>query len=315
MHPHLSRATPNPNTFANNPLDRASHRRLDASWIAARLRDDEARFAPLWRLQPLVMPGDNGLCVAWLRGRLLDGLMADGATVVFLGLDHDGVPHFALDVSHLPEPAQDGPLAGIGQFQDLRAIALQLDAEDAAIMAQAKALIDWHARHGFCANCGARTTLEEAGYKRQCHSCNTEHFPRTDPVVIMLAVHGDTALLGRQPTFPARMFSALAGFVEPGESIEEAVARELDEEAGVAVAAVRYHSTQPWPYPSSLMIGCIAEAASTEINIDGIEIEEAEWFDRETLRACLDGRLRRPMVPPRFAIAHQLIRAWVNEEI
>jgi len=186
---------------------------------------------------------------------------------------------------------------------------------DTAILGQAKALIDWHQRHGFCPRCGGRTTLADAGYKRVCGGCNAEHFPRTDPVVIMLATHADACLVGRGKQFPPGMFSALAGFIEPGETIEEAVRRELFEEAGVRVGAVTYYATQPWPFPSSLMIGCFAEAVGPEITVDGNELAEAFWLERSKARALIGGeRIDGLWVPPSIAIAHHLIKTWAGKD-
>jgi NAD+ diphosphatase len=178
-------------------------------------------------------------------------------------------------------------------------------------------MIDWHATHGFCAACGAGTEMREAGYMRRCidDSCGAQHFPRTDPVVIMLAHRGDRCLVGRQPHFPDGMYSALAGFIEPGETIEEAVRREVQEEAGVEVTRVVYHSTQPWPFPRSLMIGCFAEALTEEISIDGNELADARWVSRQELRQVLSGSGGGPVkVPPPFAIAHQLMKTWAEKE-
>jgi NAD+ diphosphatase len=177
----------------------------------------------------------------------------------------------------------------------------------------AKALFDWHRRHRFCANCGAPSELAEAGWKRVCGACQAEHFPRVDPVVIMVPVIGEKCLLGRQRRFPRNMFSALAGFVEPGEAIEEAVARETKEEAGLSVTQVRYHSTQPWPFPSSLMIGCVAEVADDRESVDTEELESARWFTREEAKAMIEGRHPDCACPPPFAIAHQLLKTWAFE--
>ena len=222
---------------------------------------------------------------------------------------------FALDISAARDPANEGPLAGLGHFRDMRAAAMLLPDRDTAILGQAKAMIDWHQRHGFCPRCGNRTTLADAGYKRVCTSCNAEHFPRTDPVVIMLATHHNSCLVGRGKQFPPGMFSALAGFIEPGETIEEAVRRELFEEAGVRTGAVHYFATQPWPFPSSLMIGCFAEATSPEINVDGNELAEAFWLERGKARALIGGeRVDGLWVPPSIAIAHHLIKTWANGE-
>jgi NAD+ diphosphatase len=183
--------------------------------------------------------------------------------------------------------------------------------EDAALWGTARSLIEWHNRHRFCSNCGTPTAVFRAGWGRKCSSCNAEHYPRVDPVVIMLAEHGDRVLLGRQPQYPAGRYSALAGFVEPGESIEEAVARELREEAGIQAANVRYVASQPWPFPGSLMIACIAEARDDVLTIDRTELEDAKWVRRKDVEAALRGEPGAPfLAPPHYAIAHTLLARW-----
>ena len=199
---------------------------------------------------------------------------------------------------------------------DLRSIAVQglVPPDDLAPLAEAKALLAWHARHRFCANCGAPTRMTQAGWKRECPSCKVEHFPRTDPVVIMLAISGDRCLLGRAGRFVANMWSCLAGFVEPGENIEEAARRETLEEAGITCGRVKYFASQPWPFPMSLMIGCHAQATSTEITVDREELEDARWFTREEVAQMFTGQHPEGIsIPPPIAIAHHIIRAWVEE--
>ena len=198
---------------------------------------------------------------------------------------------------------------------DLRSIAVQglVAPEHLAPLAEAKALLGWHFKHGFCSNCGTPTTLTQAGWRRDCPSCKTEHFPRTDPVVIMLPIAGERCILGRSPRFPQTMWSCLAGFAEPGESIEEAVRREVHEEVGVSCARISYFASQPWPFPSSLMIGCHAEAVSDQLTIDTSEIEEARWFDREELQLMLTRKHPQGLTtPPPIAIAHHIIRDFVE---
>jgi NAD+ diphosphatase len=233
---------------------------------------------------------------------------------VFLGLV-EGQALFALDISAAEEdPAKQGPLAGLGLFKEMRPAALVLPAEDTAILGQAKALIDWHQRHGFCPNCGHATRMEDGGYRRTCPHCGAEHFPRVDPVVIMLPVLDDRCLLGHNRRFVDGLYSAFAGFIEPGETVEEAVARELAEEAGVAVEKVTYHSSQAWPFPSALMIGCYAKVASREIAIDGKEITDARWMTRQELRERLAGRIKDGVsLPIPIAIAHHLIKDWAED--
>ncbi|UCE87911.1 MAG: NAD(+) diphosphatase [Deltaproteobacteria bacterium] len=297
--------------FAGSPLDRVSHLRMDADWLAARLDDPNSRFLPLWRLDVLVRHG-SGPSLAWARRELLERMDREVGAVL-LGV-RDGVAHFALDLSGLEQPDRELALEGQAEFQEVRGLAAQLEAGDAAIAAQARALVDWHVRHRFCAACGEPTRSEQGGWLRRCPACAVEHFPRTDPVVIMLIARGDRCLLARQRRWPERMFSALAGFMEPGESIEEAVRREVCEESGIRVGGVRYHSSQPWPFPSSLMIGCLGDAETEAIRVDPAELEEARWFPRGEVRAALNGSSRELFVPPPMAIAHHLVRAWVESE-
>ncbi|MCH8113563.1 MAG: NAD(+) diphosphatase [Proteobacteria bacterium] len=314
------------NVFAGSLLDRAGHVRRDAEWVRARFEDPSARFLPLWHLKTLTI-GEGAAGLAWLpRGDVADDLQ-NGAQTVLLGLDQAHGPRFAVDVSARSPEDADPPFAAAGAFHEARALAMRVSRADAAILAQARSMIDWHARHRFCAKCGQPTQAAEGGYVRRCsdEACGAQHFPRTDPVVIMLVIKDEQCLVGRQKFFPKGMYSALAGFLEPGETIEEAVRREVMEEAGIEVGAVYYHSSQPWPYPSSLMIGCHAEALTTEITIDGMEIEDARWFGRPLMREALALSGKDPflnevtgagpdgiLAPAPMAIAHQLIKAWVE---
>ncbi|WP_448586343.1 NAD(+) diphosphatase [Thermaurantiacus sp.] len=281
--------------FVGGRLDRAEHLRRDEQALHVARLHPRARYLVLDRLKPLLVETKDRLL--WVRrSELGEGLM------VFLGLDADGIPHFAID-----HPA-DG-LGGLAT--DARAAGARLPAEEAAIVAQARSLIDWHRRHGFCAACGAATQPARAGYARACGACGAEHFPRVDPVVIMLAEKDDHVLVGRQPGFPAGLYSALAGFVEPGESLEEAVTRELREEAGLEVSDVRYVASQPWPFPSSLMIGALARARSFELRLDADELEAARWVSRAECAEVLAGR--GPWTaPPPLAIAWWLLRHWLD---
>lgn len=300
------------NVFAGNPLDRAQQQRLDDAWLAGSLADGSSRFLPLHRLEALVKRDGSGL--AWARRGILDRVPS-APDPLLLGL-LGGVAHYAVDVSSLTDAGAELGLGEVAEFLDVRAVAGQLSAEESGIVAQARALVDWHATHPFCARCGAATAVAQGGALRRCTRCNAEHFPRVNPVVIMLVVSGDRCLLGRQRAWPAGMYSTLAGFVEVGETIEEAVRREVAEESGIRVGEVRYHSSQPWPFPSSLMIGCLAEALSEELTIDKHEIEDARWFDRPTvLRACRGetdaGEL---FLPPVMAIGRRLCDVWVGLE-
>lgn len=299
--------------FSGNPLDRASEKRTDTDWVEAMRRDPGSFILPVWRLQPFLLGQEKGpLEAGFLKPGLCETLAAKDAPSVLLGLEN-GKALFALDISAANDPESEGPLAGLGVFRDMRAAATVLPAKDVAILGQAKAMIDWHQRHGYCARCGSPTNFADAGYKRVCPECNAEHFPRTDPVVIMLATHGDACLVGRGKQFPRGMYSALAGFIEPGETIEEAVRRELHEEAGIVVGSVKYFATQPWPFPSSLMIGCFAEAESRDIKVDENELAEARWLERSVARALINGeRVEGLWVPPSIAIAHHLIKAFAE---
>lgn len=301
-------------------MDTATHLRADATWIEDRRSDESSRFLPLWNLKPLIRPlvrDSDSPELGWVDAGTIAPLLAATPVVVFLGLDGDRAC-FAIDVGSLEDPEHEGPLAGLGNFADVRSIAPNLaTAEDAAIIARARSIIDWHHRHGYCAQCGHPTVLREAGYTRRCGNpeCGVQHFPRTDPVVIMVVIRGDQCLLGRSHRFPPGRFSALAGFLEPGETIEEAVRREVLEESGIVVGRVRYHSTQPWPFPSSLMIGCLAEAVTQEITIDEHEMDDVRWFPIERVRAAMSGAGDDVFkLPPPIAIAHQLIKAWLNGE-
>ena len=299
--------------FSGNPLDRASDKRGDTAWLAERRTEPTTRVLPLWKLQPLLLGPENATGITslgFVDGDLAAGLGAPNAVEVFLGMD-GGVAYFARDISSLTDPLA-ASLASHGHFRDARSAAALLPGHEIAILGQAKALIDWHNRHGFCAQCGSPTELADGGYRRICPVCKAEHFPRTDPAVIMLVTAGDRCLLGRNKRFAGGHYSTLAGFLEPGESIEEAVRREVYEEVSVRVGTVTYFASQPWPFPSNLMIGCFAEADTDSIQVDGNEILAARWFDRETIRQLLSGESNEVGLPRRDAIAFHLIRHWAE---
>lgn len=307
-----------PHTFAGNPLDRAANMRREPAEIERLVALPDSRFLPLWNLRALVTAGGEPR-LAWQPLSDLEAFAGRDPDSVFLGLENGGA-RFAVGVLGEDDPAAEGAMTGRGSFEEARPLASNLPAGEAAMLAQARALVDWHDRHKFCAVCGAQTKMGEAGYMRACQNeaCKAQHFPRTDPVVIMLVTLGERCLLGRNKRFPTRKrYSTLAGFVEPGESMEEAVRREVFEEVGIVVGSVSYHSSQPWPFPSSLMIGCIGEAESEEINVDPDELQDALWITREDVRTCfesenyisLDGSLE---IPPPDAIAHHLIKSWVE---
>ncbi|GLS46377.1 NAD(+) diphosphatase [Methylobacterium brachythecii] len=237
-----------------------------------------------------------------------------GGLTVFLGRV-DGRPVFA---AALPEQAAEEVAEPAFRVSDLRGIAAEgaVAAEELGLLATAKSVLAWHGRNGFCANCGSPTEVKAGGFRRECPSCSMYHFPRTDPVVIMLVHRGDACLVGRGPHFPGTMYSCLAGFVEPGETIEDAVRRETFEETGVVVGQVRYRASQPWPFPSSLMIGCIAEATSEAITIDPLELADARWVTRAELRTMFDGNHPEDITAPKpLAIAHLLLRDFLDGQI
>jgi NAD+ diphosphatase len=283
--------------FAGNPLNRASVERADPVWLAT--QKAAGLFLPFWQNRPFVRSDRAGF-QSWREEW-------DGLPYVFLGLDAHQ-PLFAVDLAGESEPA-----LGDGAFPEMRAAAFVLPTRDIAIAGQAKALLDWHKRHGFCPNCGHATEIKDGGYRRLCPACKAEHFPRTDPVVIMLPLLGERCLVGRNKRFPPGLYSAFAGFVESGESMEEAVRRELLEEVNLKAGAVRYHASQPWPFPSSLMLGCYAQAESEDFRIDGHEIEDARWITKTEARARLANQIEDTLkLPVTIAIAHHLIKDWVQ---
>jgi NAD+ diphosphatase len=288
-----------PPGFTGSPLDRADRVRNDAEAYGALLGDWRARILGLDGLDPM-MGAEGGLhwhSIAELQG---------SEELILLGLS-EGKPHFVALVE-----AEGGVFRSPALWRALS----MLPAEDAAIYGTARSLIEWHNAHRFCGKCGSTTELFRAGWGRKCDNCGKEHFPRTDPVVIMLAEHEGKALVGRQSRFPPGNYSALAGFLEPGESVEEAVRREIHEEAGVTCGAVRYVTSQPWPFGGSqLMIACVADALGDEITLDTTELEDAMWVSKDEAREALQGADgRRFNAPPPFAIAHSLLQHWVTEQ-
>lgn len=305
-------APPTPlNTYAGNPLDRASYRRVDPAWIAEQRDNGATRVAVLWNGAVLVTDaGQDQARLAYIGAPLAEAIVESEAHWVFLGLDDRDAAVFAIDVDTPSDPSA-GVLEGHGRFGQLRELALQLPAEEAGIAATARAVFEWARRSRYCGVCGNCTRAAEGGWKRICSVCAHEHFPRTDPVVIMLPTQGERCLLGRQASWPPGRFSALAGFMEPGETIEEACAREIAEEAKLTTVSVRYHSSQPWPFPANLMIGLFAEVAPGDATPDQTELEEVCWLTRPELREVLAGR-HAVKPPPPFAIAYNLMRAWAE---
>ena len=297
------------NAYTGNPLDRGSNLREDAAFLAAAQTRGDALVSPIWRARSLMRgAGDGGLTAVFLTGADAASLHALGKPSAFLGRYEDGVPVFTVDLSDVEDPLPLLP-EGVGEFTDLRAVPGLLPPEDAAILAHARGLMHWRSRHRFCGVCGSACEPKQAGHVMGCTGCGAQHFPRTDPAVIMLVTTGDRALLGHSQRFPnSRMYSTLAGFVEPGESLEEAVAREVFEESGVRVGAVHYHSSQPWPFPASIMLGFYAEALTEEITIDPNEISDARWFTRDQMRHCADHDF---LLPRSDSIASRLIDDWI----
>ena len=289
-------------------LDRAAHLRKDEAWLAERLSDTSSRFVPVWRGQNLIArDGDAEPRAVFLSPQ--EAAIADAVLLCVL----EGCAYFAVDLSAFETPTEAIGSADPGaQFMDLRRVGPLLPRVEGSMLAYARGLAYWHSRNGFCGVCGSATKAEEAGHVRRCtdESCKAQHFPRTDPAVIMLVHHDDQCLLGRQKAWPQGMHSTLAGFVEPGESLEEAVAREVYEETKVTLDEITYHSSQPWPFPASLMLGFHARARTTEIEVDHTELEDARWYEKSWLLAHQDDDDFR--LPRRDSIARRLLEDWLG---
>ncbi|MBB4040544.1 NAD+ diphosphatase [Microvirga flocculans] len=297
-----------PIAYITNPLVRHSAER-DPEALVKAAQDSRTAQVILAGDLPVLQTGEPGtsLLPSDAMGRL-----AAHQEQVFLGtLGERPV------VATLAAPEAAGLFQNDPAFTvtDLRSIAMRglVPAEELGLLAMAKSLLDWHRRHRFCANCGAPTQPAQAGFRRDCAACGAQHFPRTDPVVIMLIVRGDKCLMGRQPRFPEKMYSCLAGFLEPGETVEDAVRRETFEESGIRVGAVRYLASQPWPFPSNIMIGCIGEALTDEIHFDGEELDDARWFSKDDVTRMLEGSHEHFAAPAPIAIANHLLREWVKK--
>lgn len=314
-------------TFGGGGLDRAAGLREDTQTLAQLRRDPHARVVPLWRGKPLVR-GEAGVSLASVPAGH-EVLEHAREPEMFLGLS-DGVPWFATDVSAWAAEGQD--LSGVGsfvdrseqhlpglpdayRFVDLRMTMTWLAPACAELAATARALCEWHRTHRFCANCGSVSRPSKAGWQRDCPACGRSHFPRTDAVVIMLVTQGNSVLVGRSPGWPEGMYSLLAGFLEPGETVEAAVRREVYEEAGVRIGAVGYLASQPWPFPASLMIGCRAEALGRELEIDPEEIEDARWVTREEMLAVFAQEHPTIWAPRTGAIAHFILAHWLADRL
>ncbi|MEX0365806.1 MAG: NAD(+) diphosphatase [Ruegeria sp.] len=319
-------------TFGGSGLNRAAYLRGDAAALAAAMAHPKAACLLLWHGKPLVQ-GErlDRLSLVPMTHPLVQsgpGGAADGP--VLLGLAEDEAPLFAADISAWQPEGQD--LSGLGNFVDpteqqhpdlpaghvfaeLRRIMSRLSPRDAELAASAKAVVGWHETHRFCARCGAQSEMVQAGWQRSCPTCGGQHFPRTDPVVIMLITYGDSVLMGRSPGWPEGMYSLLAGFVEPGETLEAAVRREVMEEAGVHVGQVDYLASQPWPFPASLMFGCAGKALSRDIRIDPVEIEDALWVGKGEMMQVFAGEHPNLLPARKGAIAHFLLQNWLADTL
>ena len=292
------------NIYASGGIDRAALLRGDAAWVESRLADPATRLVPVWRSRNLIDMEDGP------SPRLLPpdpALIEEAQAVALLGLV-EGVAHFAIDLSH----REDEDAARIGLFEDLRKIGPLLSHGDGALMAYARGMMHWHLAHRFCGRCGHATVPRDAGHIRDCSNpaCAAPVFPRTDPAVIMLIHDGERVLLGRQAVWSPGMHSVLAGFVEPGESLEDAVAREVFEEAGIEIGEITYHSSQPWPFPASIMLGFSARATTTALNVNREELEDARWCERAELLASPEDETFH--LPRRDSISYRLIEDWMQ---
>lgn len=301
---------PDRNFYIHRSLDRASERRGEAAFVDRHLAEAGTRLLLVWRSKNLIAGPREAPHPAMPTAR--EGWWRPIASeTIFLG-HADGVAHVAVDVSAVEDPDHHPELSAAGTFVDLRTTGPLMSQEDGALLAYARGLVWWHQRNRFCGVCGHPTRSAEGGHQRRCTNagCATAHFPRTDPAVIVLVHDGDRCLLGRQPAWPPGMHSVLAGFVEPGENLEAAVAREIWEESRISVTDIRYHSSQPWPFPQSLMIGFTARATSTEIEVAQDELEHAGWYRRDQLLASPEDETFR--LPRRDSIARRLVDEWLG---
>ena len=299
-----------PNFFAGGAVNRRADLRRDSEWLSERLNHPQTRILPVWRSRSLLVMGEQP-AAAMLAAQDVEAMLDEKRTA-FLGVVEERA-HFSLDLSYLDEAEVASALASHGEFIDLRNTGGLLDPTESNLLAYARGLAYWHERHHFCGVCGHPAEARDAGHIRQCTNpeCGAQHFPRTDPAVIMLVADeaDERCLLGQAPRFIPGMYSTLAGFVEPGESLEEAVAREVLEESGVPVTNVRYHSSQPWPFPASIMLGFYATAAATELTLDENELVDAVWKTRDELRNSPEDDSFR--MPRGISIARRLIDDWI----
>ncbi|MBS0240622.1 MAG: NAD(+) diphosphatase [Proteobacteria bacterium] len=309
-----------PTLAATALLDRMSAKRADKEWVDAQRRSDKARFLAMVDLKPVIEPAPAGEAapsrIKWLSRADVTrlGLPEDGA--LFLGLTRDtAVPHFAIAVSDHQARTIAGAVEVLRPAVDLRSLAMQgaLTPDEQSLAGKARALAQWHENSRCCGKCGSTTLIKDGGWRRKCWGCGLDWFPRTDPVVIMLVTDGERCILAHEHRYAPGMYSTLAGFLEPGEDIEHAVRREVMEETGIEVGRVTYHQSQPWPFPHSLMLGCIAHATTTKLNVDKNELADARWFTRAEAKSMLDGTHPEKLTAPgKHAIAHILVRAFVD---
>ncbi len=300
-------------TFSGNTLDRGDAIRRDQQLVDAAANHQDNLFLGFCNLDVLVHDSE-GVSLGWLSQSDMANVSIT-APPILLGM-RDGIACFAIDLSMVEDSLSKLNLDSHWRYQDCRTAAMALENPDTGIIAQARAQLSWHTNHQFCSQCGNTTQQRKGGHVRHCESCKADHFPRTDPVVIMLIAHGDQCLLGQGlgPMVKMNMYSTLAGFIDQGESIEEAVRREVKEESGIDVGDVQYHSSQPWPFPSSLMIGCQGQAISTDITIDPVEMADVRWFSRAEVADSLYKKTKQLYLPGSMAIAHHLIRSWIENE-
>ena len=307
-----------PTVAATTLLDRCSPKRADEAWITQQRTAETARFIVFCDLKPVIVSSEDKKTghLRYLSRAELTRLALPDVDALFLGLSRDaGAPHFAIAITDHRARATPGAIEFLRPAVDLRTLAMQgvLTPEEQSLAGQARALAQWHENAKCCGKCGSTMLVKDGGWRRKCWGCGAEGFPRTDPVVIMLVTDGERCILAHEYRYAAKMYSTLAGFLEPGEDIEHAVRREVLEETGIRVGRVEYHSSQPWPFPHSLMIGCVAYAENTDIVVDKSELEEARWFSKEEAAAMLEGRHPEGLTAPgRHAIAYRLVASFVE---
>ena len=299
--------------FAGNPLDRGDIERRDEQLLKNMVWQDNAKFLPFHTLNPLILKKERAE-LAWIGNQFLNQVAKEVGDPIFLGFDNERNPCFAVDVTLAEKLSDISSFMRQADFEDGRSAAISITNEQSGILAQARSNLNWHAQNRFCSVCGTESQSQRGGLMRECGKCKTQHFPRTDPVAIMLVYKGERCVMGQTlARSNSTFYSCLAGFMDQGESIEEGVRREVREESGLEVGKVTYHSSQPWPFPSSLMIGCHAEAISDEIVSDPGEMSDVRWFTKEDIKLALKDKLDDVNIPGPIAIAHHLIKAWAYE--